>query len=43
MRHRAICAVRTVALLFEVMGRPRENQKSISATNGAIVSRPQLG
>jgi hypothetical protein len=43
MAHGRICAIRTVALLFEVMGRRSENPKLISATTGAIVSRPPLG
>jgi hypothetical protein len=43
MHHQAICATRRVALLFEVMGRLWKNAKLVSATIGAIASRPQRG
>jgi hypothetical protein len=43
MHHQAICAAWRVALLFEVMGRPWKNAKLVSATIGAIASRPQRG
>jgi hypothetical protein len=43
MGHEPICASSGVALLFEVMGRPWKNAKLVSATIGAIASRPQRG
>jgi hypothetical protein len=43
MGHEPICASSRVALLFEVMGRPWKNAKLVSATIGAIASRPQRG
>ena len=43
MSHSLICAAPAGALLFEVMGRPWENAKQVSATIGAIASRPPLG
>jgi hypothetical protein len=40
---RLICAVPGFALLFEVMARPRIDAKLVTATIGAIASRPPLG